>query len=327
MATAAVVIPVYATPENRRLEFLAQTLKSVQQQTYRDIVAVIVDDGSTVDVAGFVQAQRMGNVRYVRRTRSPADLKTASNALNLGIDLCLARSGEVFSHSEASDLAAVAYLHSDDLLPPASIQKRISVLDGDTAFVHGDTLLVSLDNNPVRVLRWKGKYNSGSFHNFPHHTIMWTIEFALQLKSYVAAKYSQDGIFDSRLSYGEDRDVSLSSAEAAIKEGTKIIYLKEIAYLYKQHLESISGESPDVYAANQDKLIYDKHGLKQGRLMAFFQLVTSDFPWSLGYSFPELVKRQVRPLRDFVKQKKLGSALSPDERRDLEMLLATPLSR
>lgn len=329
---AAIVIPVYATPENHRLDFLGQTLLSVQHQTYPNLVAVVVDDGSPADVAGFVQEQHMDNVRYVRRTRSPTDLKTASNALNFGIDLCLAGSGEVLSRSEASGLAALAYLHSDDLLPPVSVQKRISFLTNNVAFVHGDSLIVRRDNSPVRVQRWKGSYASSSFYNFPHHTVMWTAEFARQLKSYVAGQYSQEGIFDKRLSHGEDRDVSVSSAEAARIAEKRIIQISEILYVYKQHEKSISGEKlSGKYMANQRRLIAVKHFSAREharlRLMAVLQNVTADLPWSLGYSLPEGVKGKARPIRDFVKGLRVKKILSDDELHDIESLLSTLSSR
>ncbi len=322
-AVAAIVIPVYATPENHRLDFLGQTLQSVRHQTYSDLVAVVVDDGSPVDVAGLVRAQHMDNVRYVRRARSPTDLKTASNALNFGIDLCLARSGEVLSHSEASNFAGLAYLHSDDLLPPASVQKRISFLADNVAFVHGDSLIVRRDNSPVWVQKWKGSYAPTSFYNFPHHTAMWTAEFARELKSYVARQYGQEGIFDKHLSHGEDWDVSISSAEAAMVAGRRIIQIPGIVYVYRQHEESITGERmPHGYVGNQRRIIESKHGLEQLWLSTFIARMASDFPWSLGYSLPESVKRKVRPIRNFVKRKQLNKVLTQDEQRGLEALLA-----
>lgn len=337
MATVAVVIPVYATPENHRLDFLGQTLRSVQRQTYRDLVAVVVDDGSPADVAGFVQAQHMGNVRYVRRARSPADLRTASNALNFGINLCLEKDAGVFTRHEAGDFGAIAYLHSDDLLTAESVQERLAALNQGAAFVYSDMIYIDTSNVPTGVNRWKGKCGSNTLFGFPHHTVMWSIVFAQLLRAHVAEKYEQNGIFDSRLSYGEDRDVSISSVEAAMTEGKAVHYLPEITYAYRQHALSISGDhAGEDYIRRQRELIDTKHfspqemkRLRLQRILARATRATSDLPWSLGYSLPESVKQHLRPIKDFVKREKVVTAaqLSPDEMRSLEKLLVMLPSR
>lgn len=334
MATVAVVIPVYATPENSRLEFLGQTLRSVQLQTHRDLVALVVDDGSPVNVECFIRESGYSAVRYIRRARSQADLKTASNALNFGIGLCLERSPDVFSRAEAGNLVAITYLHSDDLLPPESVAHRLSALKPGAAFVYADVIYVNAVNKPLGVKRskWQGKcaYSPDLFHGFPHHTVMWAAEFANLLKSYVAERYGQDGIFDSRLSYGEDRDVSISSVEAAMKHGQAMIHLPEVAYAYRQHVQSISGEKASMeYIKIQRRLInakhFSSHEMTRLRLLALLRHWASDLPWSLGYSLPVSIKRPMRPVRNFVKRKGRGvaKALSPDELRSLEGLLAT----
>lgn len=335
MATAAVVIPVYATPENHRLDFLGQTLQSVRHQTYPDLVAVVVDDGSTADVAGFVREQRMDNVRYVRRVRSPADLKTASNALNFGIGLCLDRSPDVFSSGEASGLAAITYLHSDDMLPPESIGKRLSVLNSDAAFVYADVAYIGSSNELVGVSRSKsreGIYASSLFRGFPHHTVMWGIEFVDSLRDYVARRYGQNGIFDSRLSHGEDRDASISSVEATKLEGKAMIHLPVVAYVYRQHMQSISGERiSEDYRKAQSRLIDAKHFSEQNlmrlRLGMLFQNMTYNLPWSLGFWLPEHFKENLRPVKRFVQKASVAGALSLDEKTGLEGLLVTQPSR
>ena len=333
MATVAVVIPVYATPENHRLDFLGQTLRSVHLQTYRDLVALVVDDGSTANVEGFVKDFGYDKLRYVKRTRSPADLKTASNALNFGIDLCLARSHEVFTSQEASNLAALAYLHSDDLLPPQSVHQRIVALKHDTAFGYGRMVYINSGNRIIDVSRWKGEFGHDTLSGFPHHSVMWSLEFAERLKEYVIGKYGLDGIFDTRLSHGEDLDVSLSSAEAASQLNLEIVNIPEIVYAYRRHMGTISGSgAAKEYLLSQHRIIEGKHFLPQEaphlRLIRPLQRMAADIPWSLGYMFPEPVKRRMRPIRDIVKEIGITSnRLSDAELRGIEAILATPPSR
>ena len=56
MSTVALVTPVYATSDNGRLKLLEQTLRSAADQKYSNcnLVLLVVDDGSTVDVNGLI---------------------------------------------------------------------------------------------------------------------------------------------------------------------------------------------------------------------------------------------------------------------------------
>ena len=149
MATVAVVTPIYATPENGRLELFRHTLRSVQQQTHHNVVYLVVDDGSTADVPNFLNEYRDSRVRYVRREKLPTDLRTPSNALNLGIDYCLDRNSDIMTHEEAATLAAVTYLHSDDLLTKDSVKQRLRRLpDG---FIHSDMALFARNCGFLRI--------------------------------------------------------------------------------------------------------------------------------------------------------------------------------
>lgn len=326
MATAAVVIPVYATPENHRLDLLAHTIRSVELQTHPGVVPIVVDDGSLVNVESSMRECGFTGARYVRRTRSPSDLKTASNALNLGIDLCLARSGDVFSREEASTLAAVGYLHSDDLLPPWSVKKRLAALTLSDAFVYADLMYIDSSNRSIGVRRWAGKLGWDMLDCFPHHTVLWPVDFAQQLKDYTNRHYGQKGIFDARLTHGEDRDVTASSVELALLNGETIRHVPSVAYLYRCHTLSITGDNVPVrYADSQRRLIDEKHfGTTRNALSRYgrlFNHLTSDLPWSLGYSLPEPVKRPLRPVMHAVRKVHAVTAISAAEKQNLEYLV------
>jgi glycosyltransferase involved in cell wall biosynthesis len=61
--SVAVVVPVY-----NRLNHLATTLESVLSQTYRDLILLVVDDGSQEDVPGFVSGYPDSRLRLLRQT-------------------------------------------------------------------------------------------------------------------------------------------------------------------------------------------------------------------------------------------------------------------
>ena len=262
MATIAVVIPVYATPENHRLDFLGQTLRSVQQQTHRDLVYLVVDDGSSADVEGFFTEYCDNRGRYIRRERKPADLRTSSNALNLGISLCLKRSPDILTRAEADDLVAVAYLHSDDMLPSGSLQRRLEVLSTTAAFVYTDTFSLYVKSGVITTRRSNESFanSAQTAVGISHHTTMWTLKFAGMFADYATRVYGQDGIFDHRLFHSEDFDATLSGIEAAKIEKMPVVYAPFASYLYVVHEQSVSGELIQRnLLGQQDGLIYSKH--------------------------------------------------------------------
>ncbi len=332
MATAAVISPVYATPQNERLKLFDHTVRSfIRQRTDAlNLVHVVVDDGSSSDVEGFLREYHDSRIRYIRRDKSPSDLRTASNALNLGIDCCLAGSGDVFTRSEASDLYAIAFLHSDDLLPKDSVQKRIWKMGNGTGFVHTDMAFLDETGEVIGIRGWKGgngeKYLSsvGNHRLFNHHTIMWGTGFLRYLKDFVAAKYGQEGVFDPNLSHGEDRDMSLSSMEAALEGGYKPSYGSFVSVFYRCHPKSITGEPVDAkFAREQKDRVFKKHfGRPEPTQSVRYLLyrMGSDPPYSTLTFLPEGIKRKLRPVRDRVRGWTMRH-LHPGLLRDLEECL------
>ncbi|GEM_PF-4211717 len=313
MATIAIVTPIYATPENGRLELFDQTLRSVaRQQTNLNIVHIIVDDGSPVDVEGFIKSYHEPRFRYVRRERMPGDLRTASNAMNNGIDYALQRNSEVFTKSEANGLGALCLLYSDDLLPEDSIEKRFGQVNG--GFVYTDVAFFDNDRRIVRVKPGNffcedSKISNGNFYEFNHHTIMWDINFIRQLKEFARVKYNQKGIFDPMLSFGEDGDVSLSSFEVALNKGINTTYHPFVSYFFRLHSKTITGESSHGYIKSQYQIVAGKHPDYKALPIKSICLhrLLADVPWSLFTFIPESAKEKVRPIRHSIKKRIQGT--------------------
>src|SRR5262245_38190413 len=102
----SVVIPVY-----NRARIIARALKSVQEQTHQNWEAIVVDDGSTDDTVEIVTdlAQLDNRIRVIRQDKN----RGAQAARNVGIR---AARGEW-----------VAFLDSDDLYLPNSLEVRLAV--------------------------------------------------------------------------------------------------------------------------------------------------------------------------------------------------------
>ncbi len=354
MANAALIIPIYATDENKRLDLSKYTLRSAIWQKDTDII--VVDDGSTVDVEGLLKKYNNSLIIYIRRERSPTDLKTASNALNLGIDYCLE---ETYS---AKKWRAVGFLHSDDLATEESVQMRIKGLEGpNDGCVQTDLGLINGKGKIIGMRQGKKldeiDLSRDNLYSFNHHTIMWQYGFLRYLKHFVAEKYGQPGVFDPLLSHGEDRDMSLSCYEAAIEGGytlsrtlnnplkitiyylrivetenqnnskngviqSPLSYVPRISVFYRQHQESITGDPVESdYLKSQRARIHQKHFKEQKMSnLEILARLQADPPWSWFTFFPSDIKRVLRPVKDRIK----GLAFElrhPHIAKDLEKLL------
>jgi len=333
MSTAVVVTPVYATPQNERLELLDLTLRSVRKQSYSNLVHLVVDDGSPSDVKGLIDSLRDPRFRYVRREKTDSEKLTASNPLNLGIDLVLGRSPDVFTGAEAADISALTYLHSDDLFTKDSLRSRMSKLG--SGFVYSDMASFSGEKKIIGISRLDGTLDNddllqkGPNMIFNHHTTLWTLHFLEYLRNFNSRKYGQYSVFDPRISFGEDRDASLSSLEAATECGMDVRHIPEITVFYRVHDQSITGDDArDNYSTRESdsRLIslkhfgYAKNPTFHGQfLVEIAKKLTGDLPWSLFHYIPKDVKNYLKPFKAAVKKWNMTA----DDRKLIEHLQQT----
>ena len=101
-------------PSFNRADLIAETLLSVQQQTYPFWEALVIDDGSTDDTLSIVSSFSATNnrFRFFSRKREP---KGAPTCRNIGI--------------EKAQGAYIIFLDSDDLLAPTCLQDRVAVME------------------------------------------------------------------------------------------------------------------------------------------------------------------------------------------------------
>lgn len=109
MKLISIVIPTYNCAE-----FLPETIKSLQEQTYSNWEAVCVDDGSTDNT--LLVAEELQNrdkrVRVYSRTELP---KGGSHCRNIGLELA---TGDY-----------VIFLDGDDMLVPTCLEKRMDKIE------------------------------------------------------------------------------------------------------------------------------------------------------------------------------------------------------
>lgn len=102
----SVVVPTY-----NREETISRCIKSVFEQTYRNIEIIVVDDGSTDRTKKEINKFDSDRLNYIRHK----DNKGANAARNTGID--------------ASNGDYIAFLDSDDQWHPEKVSKQIEVFE------------------------------------------------------------------------------------------------------------------------------------------------------------------------------------------------------
>jgi glycosyltransferase involved in cell wall biosynthesis len=105
-------------------DYIAETLRSLEQQTYQDFEIIIVDDGSTDKT-----------VEVAKNAQSRAQIYTQQNqgvvaARNRGVNLAKGR--------------YICFVDSDDVVLPERFAKQVAMLDGDDdlGLVFADALII-----------------------------------------------------------------------------------------------------------------------------------------------------------------------------------------
>ena len=122
-------------PTHNRAQFLAGAVKSVLEQSFKDIEVVVVDDGSSDDTAAVIESFHGSAVRYIRHDRC----RGAAAARNTGI---LQASGEY-----------IAFLDDDDEWNPEKLTRQVEKIVASPPEVGGVyTGCFVLDRNNDQIL-------------------------------------------------------------------------------------------------------------------------------------------------------------------------------
>ena len=129
----SVIIPVY-----NGAEFLEDCLRSVMNQTYRDIEIIVIDDGSTDESYEICKrlAKEDGRIRLFTQTNSGVSV-----ARNKGI--------------QEADGDFISFVDADDLLPKTSIDILMQKIDVDVDYVIGS--IESFRGNKKNTVLWEDK--------------------------------------------------------------------------------------------------------------------------------------------------------------------------
>lgn len=202
----SIVIPAY-----NRENYLGIAVRSVLDQTYRDLELIIVDDGSidgTLEIAEQF-AREDDRVRVLTDKTN----RGAAYALKTGFEVAR---GEY-----------VGQVDSDDILEARAIELTAAVLDGDTDCGMVYTNYIDIDENGQKIR--PGRRCSIPYSPERMLTEFMTFHFRLIRKSI----YDEIGGFNIQFNNIEDYDLCLRLSEV-----TNIKNIDEFLYLYRFHPDS-----------------------------------------------------------------------------------------
>jgi Glycosyl transferase family 2 len=165
----SVIVPVY-----NGARFLPQAVQNILQQGYPSLEIIVVDDGSTEDIASAVAVLPV-DVRFFRQ-----DNAGPAAARNRGIRDA---SGEL-----------IAFLDVDDLWPEGNLHALVAALDArpDLMVAHGHAQMLTLDPASERYLP-----QGNPAESFPYY---------IGAGLYRRQVFERVGLFDYTMRFGEDTD-------------------------------------------------------------------------------------------------------------------------
>lgn len=214
---------------------LAETLRSIADQDYKDLELIIVDGGSTDGTLGILE----DNQSIVTKFVSEKD-NGLYDAINKGIAMA---SGEL-----------VGILHSDDFyIHSKVISNYVACFQSTQAdAVYADLFYVDRNDTNRIIRKWKsGTYSNRSFYRGwmpPHPTFF--VKRSL---------YEQFGKFDLQFKTAADYELML---RFILKEKIKIAYLPEFTVKMRMGGASNASISNRINANLEDREAWRKNNLK-----------------------------------------------------------------
>ena len=249
----AIITPVYVSPDfPSRLQLFDKCVASVNKLG-RDGTAhlhIVVDDGSP-DPGGIRRVLKKYDdrrIRYLRRERKKTDLKTASNALNFGIDAVLEGHERI---PEYKSISSVTPLHSDDLMYDVSSRARslepagVGAALGKIAVCRDGRTAIHEPNFTMRAR----DYVTRGIAPYPVGSIMWKPSALEGMKKYNQEKLPRnqrfDGVYHPDFVNVEDVLVTKLTALYLCKTDLRIAVSEKISMAYHHHEDSLRGYHQD----------------------------------------------------------------------------------
>ena len=196
-------------------KYIEDAIKSVLNQTYKNIELIVADDGSTDSTREIVKKYK--DIVYVYQEN-----KGEGSARNLGI--------------EASKGEYLAFLDADDLYTNDKIEKQLNILlnNDDIDVVYNDLKVVDENLNFLNILKSEGVYDKRQdllANIIYRQVIQGPICMMMRRKCIEGIKWSE------KLIYTVDYEYIM---KLAFKYNFK--YLEEPLYIYRRHGHNLSNK-------------------------------------------------------------------------------------
>ena len=201
-------------PAHNHARFIAQTLDSVLAQTYSDVEIIVVDDGSTDNTQGVLEAYR-DRIQYIyQQNQGP------SAARNVGIGV--------------SQGKYLLFLDADDLIPPQKLELQVNALSAhpEWGLVYSGWQYV--DERGARILFEIRPNKQGVLLK---ELLLRSFFFPIAAALVRRECFQTSGLFDESLRAAEDTDLWARMAKAGYSFG----YLDEILFQYRVVKGSATG--------------------------------------------------------------------------------------
>lgn len=188
----SIIIPAYNAEK-----YIARSLKSALDQTYKNIEIIVIDDGSIDKTAEIVKSFSDPRIRYLYQEN-----KNVGAARNYGI--------------KESRGKYITFLDADDEYLPEKVAKEVEFLERHPEYktVYCDTLQYFSEKQGVLFVR-KGEHPSGDIFPFLLRSSVINLNaIMIERKTLIAV-----GMFDERPHFPEDWELWLRLAKAGFSFG------------------------------------------------------------------------------------------------------------
>lgn len=199
----SIIIPVYNGEK-----YIADTIKSVIDQTYKNWELIIVDDGSTDNTAKVVEQFSDYRISYIKKNNTGV-----SDTRNVGANLA---KGEI-----------LCFLDADDVWLPQNLEKKLSKLtkEQDSILVTSPMYLWD-ERTDYQNCKIIGKPTFDEWKEFRELRNTSIPSSVLMYKNY----FLEAGMFDTKISTSADFDLVIR-----LRELGKFTYVNEPLLLYRCH--------------------------------------------------------------------------------------------
>ena len=199
----SIIIPVYNGEK-----YIADTIQSVIDQTYKNWELIIVDDGSTDNTADVVKQFNDSRISYIKKNNTGV-----SDTRNLG---AMISKGEI-----------LCFLDADDIWLPENLEKKVEKLitEPKGVLVYSSMFLWD-ERNDYKTCKTTKKIVEDDWGKFRRLMVPTIPSSAIIKRDY----FFEAGMFDTNISTSADFDLAIR-----LRELGEFGYLDEPLVLYRSH--------------------------------------------------------------------------------------------